>query len=77
MSYIFSFLYFLVVSKIEEPPFIMHHLSPANENAVPETSSGVHMYEEIKDEELGMKKINQIVLRITQSIFLNPGVIFI
>ena len=60
-------LYFLVFSTIEEPPFIVHRLSPVDD-AVPGTSSG-DMYEEIKDETLGIKKIGQpnVVFNITRT----------
>ena len=59
--------YFLVFSTIDEPPFIMHHLSPADDD-VPGTSRG-DMYEEIKEETLGIKKIGQpyVVYNITRA----------
>ena len=43
------------MSTIEEPPFIMHDLSPSD--AVPGTSRVDNTYEEIKDEMLGTLKI--------------------
>ena len=61
----FYFLNFLVISTIEEAPFIMHHLSPVADDAVPGTSSNDHTYEEIKDEMLGIIiKINKSCLTI-------------
>ena len=57
LLYILNHTCFPVVSTTEEPPFIMHHLSPADDE-VPGTSRGDNPYEEIKDEDLGIKEIN-------------------
>ena len=57
-----------VISTTEEPPFIMHHLTPADD-AVPGTSSNDHTYEEIKDEDLGMKETNKSYILLILVVF--------
>ena len=58
LFYILNRTCFPVVSTTEEPPFIVHHLCPADDE-VPGTSRGDNPYEEIKDEDLGIKETNQ------------------